>query len=301
VIIASTTRVNPATAFLENAQSIRTAEDLVRAFAHYLLAEACCDVLPIRLDAIRAYLNLPVRRELLPGQRGLTTPDLRIYLNADDREARQNFTLAHEFMEVLFLAIEDGAADEWLAEDVFSNLRKRKEILCDIGAAELLMPLRQFSALVGQNPVTLASARKVADQCQVSLTATLLRIIEHNLAPRILIVWQQKHEPREYVPSHAGQANFFGPPEIMDPPKKLRVTQVASPPSFAGFIPTHKSATPSSIVGQALVNGVTTSGLDDIEIGGLSGRYFVEALPFRADGEHHVLSLIHLDVSAATA
>jgi len=272
-----------------------SADDLVRAFARYLIDQTACYSLPISLNTVRKFLKLPVRRVPLPGQRGLTTDDRRIFLNADDRRTVQKFTLAHEFMEVLFLAIEAGKADDWIEDDVLAACHDRKETLCDIGAAELIMPLHLFSAMVGQGPVTLPWACDIATQCQVSLTATLWRIIEHGLAPRIMIVWQYKHKPREYVPSVVGQLNFFGPPELMDPPKKMRVERVFVPPTFHDFIPTNKSVPAASVINCAFREGVNADGIDDLDVGPLRGRYFVEAMPFSVEGERRVLSLIHLD------
>jgi hypothetical protein len=128
-------------------------------------------------------------------------------------------------------------------------------------------------------------------------TATLWRLIQNDLSPRIVIVWQRKHKPREFVPSRVGQLNFFGPPEYMDPPKKMRVERVFIPPSFSGFIPANKSVTPSSVIGRAFVEGIPIEGVDELDVGTLRGHYFVEAMPFRVDEEVRILSLVHLDTA----
>ena len=285
---------NQATTFLRTPRD-ENAEDIVRAFARYLIDETASRTLPVSLNTIRKYLNLPVRREQLPGQRGFTTDDLHIYLNADDRETVQKFSLAHEFMEVMFLAIEAGQADKWLSDDVLIELTKRKETLCEMGAAELVMPGHLFRELVCQQPVTLARACALAEECKVSLTATLWRIIEMDLAPLVLIVWRRKHKPTEFVPSIVGQMTFLDSPEAMDPPKKMRVERVFVSPTFRGFIPTGKSVPATSIIDQAFSSGAPTSGIDALDVGPLCGHYYVEAKPVHVDGERRVMSLIYLD------
>jgi hypothetical protein len=55
-------------------------------------------------------------------------------------------------MEVMFLAIEAGQADKWLSDDVLIELTKRKETLCEMGAAELVMPGHLFVSWYASNP-----------------------------------------------------------------------------------------------------------------------------------------------------
>ncbi len=231
---------DPIVAFLR-APRQGTAGDIVRGFARYLIDEMGCSTLPVSLNTICKHLRVPVKRLSLPGQRGFTTEDRRIYLNADDRETVQKFTAAHEVMEVLSLAVEEGAADDWMPDDVVTEFTDRKESLCEMGAAELVMPQHLFRDLVLQQPVDLSHACEIAERCQVSLTATLWRIIEIDLVPLALIVWQRKHKPTEFVPSIVGQMTFLDSPEAMDPPKKMRVERVFVSPTFKGFIPTDKS------------------------------------------------------------
>lgn len=203
---------DPVSAFLRVPRH-GTAADIVREFARYVLDETSCRTLPTSLNAICKHLRLPVTRQPLLGQRGFTTEDRRIYLNADDRETVQKFTAAHEVMEILSLTIDGGVADEWMPDAVIAEFTDRKERLCELGAAELVMPTHLFHEVVAQKAVDLAWVREIATRCQVSLTATVWRIIELDLAPLIFIVWQHKHKPTEYVPSQVGQLNLFGPPD----------------------------------------------------------------------------------------
>jgi IrrE N-terminal-like domain len=288
-------RSNPAIAFLKNPQDIECPEDLVRGYAHYLLKEARVYQLPIKLDVIRHHFNFPVHyQQLPPEERGCITDDLRIYLNAGDRSTVQQFTLAHEFMEVLFFALKEGAADDWMSDQLFEALQKRKERLCDAGAAELLMPLPLFREFVSQSPVSLKWAQEIAFYCKLSLMAILRQIVESDLSPMALIFWSHKHRPKEFVPSKIGQGNLFGSMEEMDPPKKMRVDRCFISPGLQLYVPRDKSVPLTSSIHRAYVEGVTTAEFEEIDLVNIRGRYFVESLPYNVTGERQVMSLIHL-------
>jgi Zn-dependent peptidase ImmA (M78 family) len=288
-------RGNPAIAYLKDPQDVESPEDLVRNYAHYLLREAGVYRLPIRLNAIRQHFNFLVHYRQLPQEdRGCITDELCIYLNAADRPTVRQFTLAHEFMEVLFFALKEGAADDWMSDSLFEALQKRKEALCDAGAAELLMPLPLFRAFVSQSPISLQWAQQIAAYCKLSLTAILRRIVETGLSPLALVIWRYKHSPNEFVPSRSGQGNLFGSMMVMDPPKKMRVDRWFISPGLELYIPREKSVPLTSSIYRAFVEGVATADSEEIDLVGIQGRYFVESLPYNVTGERQVLSLIHL-------
>lgn len=267
----------------------------MRGYAHYLLREAGAYRLPIKLAAISRYFNFPVHYRQLPQEdRGCITDDLRIYLNAADRSAVQQFTLAHEFMEVLFFALKEGAADAWMSDSLFEALQEHKEVLCDAGAAELLMPLPLFKEFVSQSPLSLQWAQEISAYCRLSLTAILRRIVKTGLSPLALVMWRYKHSPKEFVPSMVGQGNLFGPMEEMDPPKKMRVERWFISPGLQCYIPRDKSVPLTSSIYRAFVEGVATADFEELDLVGIRGFYFVESLPYTVTGERQVMSLIHL-------
>lgn len=289
-----TPRENPTVHFLHTPRR-GPPEDLIRGYAHYLLSLINCDRLPVSLNAIRKRLGLTVYRKPLPGLRGCTNPALTIYVNSDDRLAVQKFSAAHELFEVLFFAIRDDVAADWMDDNLFTGLMERKEALCEIGAAELTMPLPLFSDLIGQHPVCLDAAKEAATLCGVSLTATIYRIIDLGLAAKALVICQHKHKPLDRFPSRVGQGNLFGTPEFMDAERKMRIIRSFVPPDFVGYIPHEKSVPCTSLIQCAFDEGVIVSGTDYFNVGDLRGRYYVEATPFRIDDERHVMALVHLD------
>src|SRR5262249_31224597 len=204
----------------------------------FVLETACAYQLPVPLDHIRSRFHLLVHRQPLSlsgGQRGLTTDSLEILLNADDLPTVQNFTFGHELVELLFIALRDGAADDWMDDALFTALLDNKEALCEMGAAEIVLPMVLFKPLAIQEPLSFRRARWLADHCRVSLTATVRRILQTDHFNTLFIVWECRHSKQDRVPSRDGQLNLFGPPDAMDDPKKMRVERVFKPPRVSEF------------------------------------------------------------------
>src|SRR5215510_13856167 len=123
---------NPALAYFQ-VRRRSSADEIIRGYARFVLETACAYQLPVPLDHIRSRFHLLVHRQPLSlsgGQRGLTTDSLEILLNADDLPTVQNFTFGHELVELLFIALRDGAADDWMDDALFTALLDNKEALC---------------------------------------------------------------------------------------------------------------------------------------------------------------------------
>jgi hypothetical protein len=70
---------------------------------------------------------------------------------------------------------------------------KAKERLCDIAAAELLMPESVFKRYLSDFDVSALSIERLARVFQASISATAIRIAEVSPEPCIALVW--KHQP----------------------------------------------------------------------------------------------------------
>jgi len=272
------------------------AEDLVRRYADALLLAAGAYSFPVDLRLVQRRFELVSPYTIAGiGQRGFTTPDLRIILNADDPATIRKFTLAHEFMEIFFMALRDGAADEWMPDAMFTEMRKdrRKERLCDVGAAELAMPMEHFIHAMPE-PVTLPWAQELAQKGQLSLTATLWRLLETGLVDAVLIVWRHALKPKETKARDSGQLSIFEGVEEMEPVKKLRVERVIAPPNFDKHVPLHKSVPLGSTITRAFLEQCYVSGRESLDLVGIKGEFWVESQPFRAAGQPLTISLVHL-------
>lgn len=286
---------NPAIGFLRSTRT-EEVEELIVAYAQHLLHESKAYHIPVSLLRVIRRFGLQSYRAPLPGSRALTTPALDIFVNADDLSTVQRFSVAHELMELLFMALKDeGYA--WMPEEMFAQLWTAKERLCELGAAELLMPMDLFKPLVQGEGVSMATAQRLATLCRVSLTAALRRMLDTDLARCAVIQWRFRHSKREFVPSAVGQLPLFGDATSMDPPKELRVERVyvsSAARDSRTFIPREKSVDHGTLIFRAYEEGVATAGYDDLDLAKLRGRYYTESRPVRIDGERMVISLVHL-------
>jgi Zn-dependent peptidase ImmA (M78 family) len=91
-----------------------------------------------------------------------------ICTNANDRVERQRFTVCHEIAHiVLGLPSQHGSSPWWSYAK-----RPLAEILCDVFAAELLLPHDLFQPEVDRVVIGLAAIEDLAARFQASLTAT---------------------------------------------------------------------------------------------------------------------------------
>jgi hypothetical protein len=91
-----------------------------------------------------------------------------ICTNANDRAERQRFTVCHEIAHIaLRLPSQHGASPWWSYAK-----RPLAEILCDIFAAELLLPYDLFQPEAEKSSISLAAIDDLAERFQASVTAT---------------------------------------------------------------------------------------------------------------------------------
>lgn len=296
---------NPALHFLNNFRppSDWSLRDLIEAFAQHLLTEADTYEFPVDFSKIIERYELTIQGVQLPQQRGLVTPGLQIIYNSSDKPSVQLYSIAHELMELLFLALVE-CDPEWLEDAQLEDLFKQKEQLCEQGAAELLMPMKLFRPTLQQLGVSMQTAMTIAQDSKLSLIAVLRRIVDSGLRLCILVIWDYRHSPNEHVPSAIGQLNFLGNLTSMDPPEKLRVDRVFKPPTRSvGFIKQHKSVEMDTAIARAFQSppGTITKGYDYLEIGPEPGVYRTESVPAAYDGHERVISLIFLDDERAVS
>jgi Zn-dependent peptidase ImmA (M78 family) len=90
-----------------------------------------------------------------------------ICVNDNDRAERQRFTVCHEVAHVVL-----GLASDHSEQPLSYRKRPPAEILCDVFAAELLLPFRLFQPEAEKSPVSLASIEELAGRFGASLTTT---------------------------------------------------------------------------------------------------------------------------------
>lgn len=147
--------------------------------ARAFIAEVKPTDIPVPIEAYlkQAGAILRVESDLEEDEAGFSFPSTSkskwyIGVNAGDRQERQRFTVCHELAHiVLGLPSEHKAAPWWSYAK-----RPKAEILCDVFAAELLLPLRLFRPLAEKMPISFASIDELAAQFLASRTATGSRL-----------------------------------------------------------------------------------------------------------------------------
>jgi hypothetical protein len=101
-----------------------------------------------------------------------------ICVNAKDREERQRFTICHELGHIVLGLPSNHKAEPW-----WSAKRPLAEILCDVFAAELLLPRRLFEPLTNEGTIGFATIDSLAGRFVASTTATGSRYAAATAAP----------------------------------------------------------------------------------------------------------------------
>lgn len=212
--------------------------------------------------------------ELVPDGDG----QVSMRVNPDRPETRQRFSMAHEVTHTFFpeyqLKVQCRPDPRYRDPENPDDLL---EMLCDVGAAELLFPLPWF-AVAARAIGSAAGLVKLADDYGGSREATIRRFAEispHRLAA-VFLSWKLKPTQQRAV-GRTDQANLFGfdPEAEARAAWKLRIDYVVASASFADtghFLPKDKSIEADGPFGQA-ARGACAEGECRLDFGGASGAY----------------------------
>ena len=128
--------------------------------------------IPVPLERYLMEARATVREmaDMAPGEAGTCFPmangSYRICVNANDRVERRRFTVCHEIGHIVLGLKSDHRTEPW------TTGRPLAERLCDVFAAELLLPHKLFEPAADIVPVSLASIDTLANQFEASVTST---------------------------------------------------------------------------------------------------------------------------------
>lgn len=134
-----------------------------------------------------------------------------IRLNQKDSPVRQNFSCAHEIAHLLY---DELKLDRYVKTIEFRSYilgsdrarEKAKERLCDVAAAELLMPGIIFQNHLSDICLNINSIEYLANLFEVSIQASAIRIAEVSKEPCITLLWNLGKKPNTKKPSIAWRA-----------------------------------------------------------------------------------------------
>lgn len=160
---------------------------------------------------------------------GRTTKGGQIFYNASRPSGRVAFSVAHEIAHTFFPATAGGARFRELLPDETSETSEL-EMLCHVGAAELLMPIEEFRDKAGDS-WSLQSVNNLASEFGASQEATVFRLATAN--PRRAVAGSLRFrrtkdgEEKYRALTFGAQRSIFGldlqmKPVIIETPKYRR-------------------------------------------------------------------------------
>jgi Zn-dependent peptidase ImmA (M78 family) len=195
-------------------------------------------------------------KNLSPGTDGVLRTDgegqLEILVNQGLPKTRQNFTICHEIAHTVF-------------PDCFEIVRMRKqtgkaenyylelELLCNLAASEMLMPMDKFARDVVYHGYSLKSVYPLAERYGSSPEAVVRRMIATELEISCAVFFRRMNKPREEK-SQAGDKSVA--------PRRMRVEYTVPSTDFPCFIPKFKSVPHNSCVNQAVLLQGVVSGVE---------------------------------------
>ena len=270
--------------FLDQHQWSGAPEQLVVRLCAELLEEAGVSV-PVDVRMLASFRDISEISEVDQAEAGCIFCEgerLLIQLRGSDSPERRRFTICHEILHTFFPGFREERRTR--TDTTVGNFDRNhlEEYLCDLGAAELLLPREPFLAALPARP-RIDDVITLAATFTASLEATAIRVVNLAAVPMALVVLEPTWKPteqREFA-RQATQPSLAGL-ESHPPPKKLRVRWAYGP--RMATIPKHKSVGDASLLATVLETG----SVDYLGATGLTaGTFQVSArhLPYYREGE----------------
>jgi IrrE N-terminal-like domain len=188
---------------------------------------------------------------------------LLLEFNPTRSSGRRNFSISHEIVHTLF-------------EDCYEMVHQRKsnpkafdpqqevEHLCQVGAAEILMPYENFAADATKLPLSLGSVPELAKQYRASREAAARRLLRISGQTGALVFFSRRLKPREIRSGEPAEP-------------KMRILYVVPSGDFGVFLPPHKSVPDHSCVCKVDLPDETVAAREKWDIPRF-GNWFIEAM-----------------------
>ena len=146
--------------------------------ARQFLTDAGIDSVPVDIDRLAAAANAGIKvvYDLADDESGQTA-QIRgkhlIIINGNHSEERQRFTVLHEIAHIV-LELPSRHHHETLKTELLFRYGRRpeEEVLCDVFAAECLLPYHPFAEQVADTDICLDAVKSLAEEYKASLTTT---------------------------------------------------------------------------------------------------------------------------------
>lgn len=255
------------------------------------------DDMPLDLVTLASFLGIK-----FSGAAPLYSPDaelapdgaggVELRLNPDRPETRRRFSIGHEITHTFF---PDHSTHLWMRSEsrrrVLSDPNDYLEMLCDVGASELVLPRRWFDK-DARNVEAAEDILRLAARYKASREATVRRYAElhPDVVAAVFFEWKLKPTQQGRI-GRAEQGNLFGisPEEERRSALRLRVNYVIPSEAFSAagyFVPQDKSVDSSGPLYTAATTGLPVDGEAVLDLGPSCCTYRIHAIPlWTADEE----------------
>ncbi len=218
-----------------------------------------------------------------------------IELNTGETRGRRRFSHGHEIGHVLVPDESEHTKQRQDDSTGYYGQQHEEEYLCDIAAAELLMPMPAFRSAASQNPLGVRGVPVLADQFDVSLEAAAIRLTQCDLGDCAAIVWEEDYK-KSQLDEMANQVPLLGM-ENLGPRPRLRVRfAVTSPGMGEHYFPRQKSVDDDCLICRSLSTDALVTGECHLPTGRGPVRFQTESVraPYRREGQlrARVISLV---------
>ena len=154
---------------------------------------------PVELERLAAAANAKIKclYDLDDDESGQTTvhKDKHIIIvNGNHREERQRFTVLHEIAHIVLELPSQHHGTKLTTGDLMRYARRPpEEVLCDVFAAECLLPYDMFSRDVGDVDISLDAVKTLAEKYKASLTTTGSRFAVSAPEPCAFVLSEDGH------------------------------------------------------------------------------------------------------------
>lgn len=168
--------------------------------------------LPHKYAAIRGVKKVVTADMALDGRLVFSDGGFEIYVRSSHVEGRRNFTIAHETAHTFFLApnAENGLDRSESGIGYFTE-NDDEEFLCDVAAAEMLMPEQCFRERQFVYGPSVRSVFRLAEEFKASLHAVARRIREVGPWKLLVTRWRLRDDLLEPIWSYPSRVLNFGP------------------------------------------------------------------------------------------
>lgn len=208
---------------------------------------------PYSLVEVASLRGLKVKGERpLPDDQSAMLLGTKVFTNKDHALVRQRYSQGHEIIHTLF---PDWKNPPFLSPRGKLDGEAEVEFLCQLGAAELLMPHWCFQGRAAEHVFGLRAGFALANVYAVSPEAALRRLVDFAPGPAALVIFAMGHRKSQVALND--ELILPGLEAAAVPvPAKLRIQRCHVSPHLAGRgtrFPLNKSLPDSSICLQALV------------------------------------------------